>query len=349
MSEANATTIPGCRNCGAPGAGKFCAQCGQAMVLHPPTVVEFARAVVSHNVGAEGSLWRTLYLLCIPGRLTREYLDGRRKRYLHPLRLYLTASFLFFLLVGLRGFDPEVFKVNVSNEPPSKKTQNQPSDGQPLVNINVSGDSAAKPEPKTEDTPVRGVHITHSADGSVEITGPKGKIDLANMSDEDKAAVAEANSAFSRCAQVDAGCSAVMTQIARVGAAWQQNPQAEIKRLTERLQHTMSYAVFAMLPLFALLMALVYMNRHMYFGEHLVFALHQHSLWFLVGAVAILMPEPVRQLIFVIVFAQGVWAMHTVYAGRWWPTFARACLVSLVYGVALSIASSLLALALIVT
>jgi hypothetical protein len=47
-------------------------------------------------------LWRTLGALMLrPGRLTREYLVGRRRRYVLPLRLYLTASFLFFMVVKI--------------------------------------------------------------------------------------------------------------------------------------------------------------------------------------------------------------------------------------------------------
>ena len=36
-----------------------------------------------------------------PGRLTREYLEGRRARYLSPLRPYLTCSVLFFFVMAL--------------------------------------------------------------------------------------------------------------------------------------------------------------------------------------------------------------------------------------------------------
>jgi hypothetical protein len=52
--------------------------------------------------GIEGALWRTLGLLLFrPGQLTVEYLHGRRRRYLHPIRLYLTTSIVCFLLLQL--------------------------------------------------------------------------------------------------------------------------------------------------------------------------------------------------------------------------------------------------------
>lgn len=97
-----------CPNCGTtlpidPNP-RFCPACGQETRLHPPSFGEFVHEFVGHYVALEGALWRTLgALLFQPGRLTREYLDGRRRRYVPPLRLYLSASFLFFLVVKLLG------------------------------------------------------------------------------------------------------------------------------------------------------------------------------------------------------------------------------------------------------
>jgi hypothetical protein len=66
-------------------------------LLHPPSVWEFAHEVVTDHIAAVGKLWRTLALLALQlGKLTVEYLAGRRQRYIIPLRLYLTASVLFF-------------------------------------------------------------------------------------------------------------------------------------------------------------------------------------------------------------------------------------------------------------
>ncbi|MBL8306514.1 MAG: DUF3667 domain-containing protein [Rubrivivax sp.] len=49
-------------------------------------------------------MWRTLKLLLLkPGELTRQYLDGRRKHYVLPLRLYLTISVVVLLALRLVG------------------------------------------------------------------------------------------------------------------------------------------------------------------------------------------------------------------------------------------------------
>ncbi|MBW8760521.1 MAG: DUF3667 domain-containing protein [Burkholderiales bacterium] len=84
--------------------------------MHPPTLGEFLHEFVGHYVALEGALWRTLRMLVTrPGQLTREYLDGRRRQYVLPLRLYLTASFVFFLVlrIAAASMQPETeFKVD---------------------------------------------------------------------------------------------------------------------------------------------------------------------------------------------------------------------------------------------
>jgi hypothetical protein len=119
VSHPTARTDLACRNCGAQAPLNFCPQCGQETTLHPPTLREFLHEFVGHYVALEGALWRTLALLLArPGRLTREYLDGRRRRYVLPLRLYLTTSFIFFVVLKFVAGNigtPMVVKVGGQN------------------------------------------------------------------------------------------------------------------------------------------------------------------------------------------------------------------------------------------
>jgi len=86
----------------APEAVRHCPSCGQETTLHPPSVAEFLHEFVGHYVALEGPLWRTLWLLVRhPGRLTADYLAGKRRQYVAPLRLYLSASFILFLVLKL--------------------------------------------------------------------------------------------------------------------------------------------------------------------------------------------------------------------------------------------------------
>ena len=97
-----------CPNCFAPlpetapgQRPRFCPHCGQETTVRPPTLGEFVQQFGGAFLSTEGALWRTLRLLLTrPGELTRQYLAGRRKHYVLPLRLYLTISLV--VLLGLR-------------------------------------------------------------------------------------------------------------------------------------------------------------------------------------------------------------------------------------------------------
>jgi Protein of unknown function (DUF3667) len=109
-----------CTNCGepfVPERRRFCPECGQETHIQPPTLAEFAQQFGGAYFSTEGALWRTLKLLLFkPGELTLQYLAGRRKHYVLPLRLFLSVSLVFLLqarFVGgvevVRGLDrPEL-------------------------------------------------------------------------------------------------------------------------------------------------------------------------------------------------------------------------------------------------
>ncbi len=88
-----------CLECGAELSGPFCARCGQEDRDAEPPAGEMLREMLADAVGADATVWRSLRLLTTrPGALTLEYLAGRRRRYLSPLRLYLMASIPFVAL-----------------------------------------------------------------------------------------------------------------------------------------------------------------------------------------------------------------------------------------------------------
>jgi hypothetical protein len=100
-SPAPSTAPTHCLNCGQPLSvprPKFCGACGQETRVRAPRLMEFAQQFGGAYLATEGALWRTLKLLLFkPGELTRQYLAGRRKHYVLPLRLYLTVSVLVLL------------------------------------------------------------------------------------------------------------------------------------------------------------------------------------------------------------------------------------------------------------
>ena len=107
-------TEPDCLNCGAALQGNYCHACGQkaaSMHLGMHDVVHEAAHEFLH---LDGKILKTVKLLIIrPGELTREFLAGRRARYISPVRLYLTFSLIFFTLAAILPNPPRnVVKVS---------------------------------------------------------------------------------------------------------------------------------------------------------------------------------------------------------------------------------------------
>jgi hypothetical protein len=103
VGVAAAVTPPAlrCANCGAPVAGRYCGACGQRREPPVHSLWHFAQLATEDLTHADSRLWRTLAaLLFKPGYLTREFLAGRRARYLPPVRLYLVLSVVFFIWVS---------------------------------------------------------------------------------------------------------------------------------------------------------------------------------------------------------------------------------------------------------
>ncbi|MGZ3267133.1 MAG: DUF3667 domain-containing protein [Croceibacterium sp.] len=113
---------------------RFCPECGQETTVRAPTLGEFAQQFGGAYFAAEGALWRSLKLLLLkPGELTAQYLAGRHKHYVLPLRLYLTISLLVLLLVRVVGSGP----VEVKGGDPAKIAKENRN-----IVINVGGGRA---------------------------------------------------------------------------------------------------------------------------------------------------------------------------------------------------------------
>ena len=107
-----------CDNCGAPVPGRYCGSCGQR--LEPPvhSLWHFTMVATEDLTHADSRVWRTLVaLLFSPGRLTAEFLAGRRARYLPPVRLYLVLSVVFFLWASASQSGRSMLELDDANAP----------------------------------------------------------------------------------------------------------------------------------------------------------------------------------------------------------------------------------------
>jgi hypothetical protein len=93
--------------CGAPVAGRFCADCGEEHTgRRDYSMRHFLGDAVAAFTNADSKIFQTVRTLVTrPGRLTVEFLKGRRKPYVAPLQLFLIVNLLFFVLQPFLGWN----------------------------------------------------------------------------------------------------------------------------------------------------------------------------------------------------------------------------------------------------
>ncbi len=147
MAESTAATVDpvaaACPNCSRAlplPRPKFCPACGQETHIRPPRLGEFLQQFGGAYFATEGALWRTLKLLLIkPGELTRQYLAGRRKHYVLPLRLYLSISLVVLLLLRLGGGGPVEVEVDVDGQGTAQPETHAKAKTPSKANISILG------------------------------------------------------------------------------------------------------------------------------------------------------------------------------------------------------------------
>lgn len=124
--------------------GPFCSQCGQHDHELRVSLRRLANDFLAEQLGLESKVPKTLWtLLSKPGLLTKEYLAGRRVRSLLPLRLYLSASVIYFLLLSLpffgKAFNPTLKLTGVDAAAIDSARTTAVSRADSAINIAISG------------------------------------------------------------------------------------------------------------------------------------------------------------------------------------------------------------------
>ncbi len=242
-----------CENCGALLHGPYCSQCGQKAadrvvpIWH--MVNEALEAVIELDMRVLHTLPKFIFL---PGRLTKEYVNGRRKRYIRPFRLYLFTTFLLFTVLALTTgqgfrfpFDPQMSSAQADTLQAS-----MPDDS-----ISAASGPSFLGSPEQREEWARAIRNNPGA-VNVEIG--------------------------------DSETQARLERLLRVKVAEAlRNPEDFLGGMIDRGP----YIMFLMLPLFAFLLKLLYIRRGRLYVEHLIFSLHVHAFSFLAFTVGILLGE----------------------------------------------------------
>jgi len=88
-----------CLNCGTITQGRYCHVCGQENIVTKQNFWALSKHFIYDVFHFDGKFFDTLqYLLLRPGFIAKEYIAGKRQKYLDPIRMYLFTSAVFFLI-----------------------------------------------------------------------------------------------------------------------------------------------------------------------------------------------------------------------------------------------------------
>jgi hypothetical protein len=278
-----------CLNCQTLLTGPFCSTCGQRAIPAYPTVSELASDAFNEVSGWDGRFVNTIRtLIRRPGELTREFLVGRRRRYISPVRVYLAASVTYFLVAA------------AAPNPPSNATVAQ-----------VGGFRVGVFTPRADTgRPARTAAAAQAAQAG-ELTPEQRAQALADIE----------------------RAPPIIRPILRRAFDDPRGFQRSIITAMPR-------ALFALLPLFAGILALFYRGRH--YPEHLYFALHLHAFIFVALTMAELAKMTrvsplivvVQLTVFLAIIVYATKALRRLYGGSVVRTLSKGAGIAVLYAVA---------------
>jgi hypothetical protein len=270
-----------CENCGTELNGHYCSQCGQAAIDYRRSIGHVLLDVLNEFLNWDSKFFGTIGLLITrPWRLTNEFVSGKRVRHVHPLRLYLLASVLFFFAVnyGAKGlrFEPGKIPDNKRGEVAAAVAEKRAEIQKELDQENLSPeqrrkaeavlDSLTKPNASPATSPSPTVTVTPSAGATMSPSesnrreyGAVGDRPFVVFDENDKS-----STPFERWLEARA-----KEKMGEHGT--------KMGLFITTLFSNLPYMMLGCIPLFALVLKLLYVRRRIFYIDHLIYSLHIHS------------------------------------------------------------------------
>lgn len=267
---------PRCRNCGHEVHAVYCPRCGQNIADNNQSLWQFIKDFLEEFIQFDSKFLRTVVPLCFkPGFLTSEWTSGRRVRYITPLKLYITLSALFFLVLS---YQPHGDLVKLDSNP--KKPG--------IISVTKDGERS--------DSSDQWVNELVQSTNDSSATGVSDKV-AAKVAEK----VKEKKAGKSDSSEGDEWFTNMMNSSVGSFAGSGADKATKRQQLIEKCLDRLPTANLLLLPIFALIFKMLYIRRSRFYVEHLVFALHYYAFAFLALSICLLLPYQYVQI------PVGVW------------------------------------------
>lgn len=252
-----------CLNCNTHLVGRFCHNCGQENIEPKETFWHLVTHFFNDITHFDGKFFSSLKLLILkPGFLSKEYVAGRRASYLNPIRMYLfTSAFFFLIFFWLYNIDSKNIEVNSGY---GGKTYNDISkmDSAELREFTKKINNGT---PLSREEALARDFEFHLGPGNYRSKKEYDSVLKRGL---------KKHNWFQR---------QIIYKDIELQKKYNSNSKLILISLANRFLHSLPQMLFVLLPLFALILKLVYIRRkQFYYVDHIIFTIHLYIFIFLV-------------------------------------------------------------------
>jgi len=332
-----------CENCGAKLRGHWCAQCGQPAIDYRRSFRHVIVDVLDSFLNWDSKFFATLGLLISkPWRLTNDFLAGKRVRYVHPARLYLLASILFFFAVTYwvksahlnpKNLTPQARAEIEADLEKKNLTPEQRANVEKALKI-LPPETADKIEQaiKRQETPAETPKMEDAPDKEPEAKKPDRRLLEFDNTDS-----ASPPNRFEKWIEGRAK--------EKLG---ERGTNLQLFLIT--MISNVPYMVLCCIPLFAFVLKILYLRKRVFYIDHLVYALHIHTFAYLAMMLIVLATLGLNRavpgvlagwivgLLWTIFAVQIFLSIRRVYQQGWFMTVFKFFVGGFIYLIVLSVA-----------
>lgn len=331
-----------CLNCGHFVAGRFCSTCGQENIETKENFTHQIQHVVEDITHFDTKFLLTIkYLFTKPGYLTLEYLKGKRVSYVHPIRLFVFTSFLFFLLFSLipnlhHKEDNNVLTLNTL-----LKNAETKDDSIAITEIYNSGYNFGNRIKLSDKENTQPEDVINIQDGFFKITQTEDDSNSNNVQQLKNTFNREYSSIEVYQQEQDSlpedKRDGYFTKKLKLTIIKNKDKSTKefVSELVEDFMHKMHYWIFLLFPLFALILKIVYRKKNFYYSEHLILGFHLHTIILLLLLINFAMMRlfdiDITDYIFWAFFVYLFLSLKRIYNDSYIKTFFKTLLVYFMY------------------
>ncbi|WP_213087087.1 DUF3667 domain-containing protein [Chitinophaga agrisoli] len=332
-----------CLNCGTEVPERYCTHCGQENTVPHESFGHLVKHFVGDVLHYDSQFLVTLkYLLFRPGKLTKEYMAGRRVSYVNPVKLYIFISFVFFLTMAMLSH--------------SRHTE-EAAEGKDKKETGTRTNVVANPRAALEILSAVNDSVRKHAYDGMELTAQ----DSAEMA-KDTATAAKRQEKIRAAAVLDPvsvyGTKHHYDSVQNALPKEQRDNWSKrlfIRRalylhehyqngdFMEDIKHNYPKMMFLLLPLFALWLKVVYNWKRWYYTDHAIFSLHFHCFAFVVMFIGMLLDywfsdsDPFMGWALIVTWIYLLFALRNTYSQSFRRSLAKAVALTIGYGITFGI------------